>query len=185
MNFGPLEFVAYLRHKQARRREPAAVKAARAAAPVPPPEHNRLTVVSGPRQMRRSARGAALDTVAVFEAIAGPMTDVAAGRPVWVRMTSAAGPLVLVLSSHQAVRWNLELAPRAMLVAVLLAGRGESTVEGAGAVPVISIGGFYAFRRGSQEFRHLENEVLRATGCTIHNFQRARAINGEIEVAAN
>ena len=185
MNFGPLEFVAYLRDKQARRREPAAVKAARAAAPVPLPEQNRLTVVSGPRQMRRGAARAALDTVAVFEAIAGPMPDAAAGQPVRVRMTSAAGPLVLVLSSHQAVRWNLEPAPRAMLVAVLLAGRGESMVVGAEAVPVISIGGFYAFRRGSQEFRHLENEVLRATGCTIHSFQRARASNGEIEVASD
>lgn len=185
MNFGPLEFVAYLRHKEARRREPAAVEAARAAAPVPLPEHNRLTVVSGPRQMRHSARGAALDTVAVFEAIAGPLADAGAGQTVRVRMTSAAGPLVLVLSSHQAVRWSLEPAPRVMLVAVLLAGRGESTVEGAGAVPVISIGGFYAFRRGSQEFRHLENEVLRATGCTIHGFQRARAGNGEIEVVGD
>ena len=185
MNFGPLEFVAYLRQKDARRREPAAVKAARAAAPVPAPEHNQLSVVSGPREMRRTGRGAERDTVAVFEAIAGPVTDGAMGQPVRVRVTSAAGPLVLVLSSHQAVRWSLDVAPRAMLVAVLLAGRGESSVRGAEAVPVISIGGFYAFRRGSQEFRHLENEVLRATGCTIHGFQRAHASAGDIEIASD
>ena len=185
MNFGPLEFVAYLRQKQSRKREPAAVEAARAAAPVPRPEQNRLSVVSGPREMRRIARGAELDSVAVFEAIAGPVTGGVEGQPVRVRMTSAAGPLVLVLSSHQSVRWDLESAPRAMLVAVLLAGRGESAVMGAGAVPVFSIGGFYAFRRGSQEFRHLENEVLRATGCTIHSFQRARASDGHVEVVSD
>jgi len=185
MNFGPLEFVAYLRQKQTRKGEPAAVKAARAAAPVPTPGQNRLSVVSGPREMQRTARGAELDTVAVFEAIAGPVTGRGEGQRMRVRMTSAAGPLVLVLSSHQSVRWDLDVGPRAMLVAVLLAGRGESTVTGAGAVPVISIGGFYAFRRGSQEYRHLENEVLRATGCTIHGFQRARASDGNIEVVSD
>ena len=185
MNFGPLEFVAYLRHKESRGREPATVKAARAATPAPAPEQNRLSVVSGPRELPRNARGVVPDSVAVFEAMAGPGTDMAANPAVKVRVISAAGPLVLVLSSHQPARWELELAPRAMLVAVLLAGRGESMVVGAGAVPVISIGGFYAFRRGSQEFRHLENEVLRATGCTIHSFQRARAGDGGVEISGD
>ena len=45
------------------------------------------------------------------------------------------------------------------LTAVLMSGYGESTVAGAGAALVTSIGGFYAFKRGSAEFRHLEDEV--------------------------
>ncbi len=37
------------------------------------------------------------------------------------------------------------------------------------------IGGFYAFKRGSVEFRHLETEVLRCTGRTIENFRSVYA----------
>jgi len=47
MNFGPLEFGAYLRRKDdLRGGEPATVRAARAAAPTPLPLEGRLTVVS-------------------------------------------------------------------------------------------------------------------------------------------
>ena len=181
MNFGPVEFAAYLRRRGVRAGEPAAVKAARDAAPVPPLERGRLAVVTGAPELSQTARNPVL-TVGVFEAIAGPMNPEAAARPLRVRVKSSAGPVVLVLSSLQAVRWNVERAPRAALVAVLLAGRGESTVTGANEVPVFSIGGFYAFRTGSEEFRHLENEVLRATGCGIHGFERARA-DHDLEVA--
>ena len=61
-------------------------------------------------------------------------------------------------------------------------GGNHSTVAGVEDVPVISIGGFYAFRAGSEEFRHLENEVLRATGCGIHGFERGRA-DGVLEIS--
>jgi hypothetical protein len=180
MNFGPIEFAAYLRRRVTRAGETAAVKAARDAAPAPPLERSRLAVVSGPRELTHTARNPVL-TVGVFEAIAGPVNAEGATRPLRVRVKSSAGPVVLVLSSLQAVRWKVEIAPRAVVVAVLLAGRGESTVTGVGEVPVFSIGGFYAFRAGSEEFRHLENEVLRATGCGIHGFERARA-DGDLEV---
>ena len=62
------------------------------------------------------------------------------------------------------------IAANADLRAVLLAGSGESRVSGTQHVPVSSIGGFYAFKRGSLEFRHLEGEVLRCTGCAIEHF---------------
>ena len=48
---------------------------------------------------------------------------------------------------------------------------GESTVAGAGQAQVASIGGFYAFKRGSAEYLHLEQEVLRCTGRNIDHFQ--------------
>ena len=182
MNFGPIEFAAYLRRRGMRGGEAAAVTAARDAAPAPPVERNRLAVVSGAAELAHSSRNPAL-TVGVFEAIAGPVNAAAAARPLRVRVKSSAGPVVLVLSSLQGVRWNVELAPRAALVAVLLAGCGDSTVTGVGEVPVLSIGGFYAFRAGSEEFRHLENEVLRATGCGIHGFERARA-DGDVEIGS-
>ena len=50
MNFGPLEFADYLRRKDdGRADEAATVKAARAAAPEPPPLDNRLRVISASR----------------------------------------------------------------------------------------------------------------------------------------
>ena len=76
-----------------------------------------------------------------------------------------------MLSSHQTVHWKIALAAGATLSAVLLSGYGESTVAGAGGALVTSIGGFYAFKRGSAEFKHLESEVRRCTGRNIERFQ--------------
>jgi hypothetical protein len=58
---------------------------------------------------------------------------------------------------------------------VLLSGYGESNVQGAGDAVVASIGGFYAFKHGSAEFRHLESEVTRCTGRRIGTFQSVYA----------
>jgi hypothetical protein len=181
MNFGPIEFAAYLERRQPRAGESAAVTAARDGAPMSPLARNRLSVVSGPRELGRTARNPVL-TVSVFEAIANPIGSKAAGASQRVTLTASAGPVVLVVSSLRAVRWQIERAAGAVLVAVLVAGRGDSTVAGVEDVPVISIGGFYAFRAGSEEFRHLENEVLRATGCGIHGFESGR-VDGDREIA--
>jgi hypothetical protein len=171
MNFGPLEFAAYLNRKGEGAQEPATVQAARAAAPRHAPA-NRLTVISGPRQMPRLARTAQIEAVSVYEAVAmrAPCTPRAEG-PVRVRVKATAHPVVLVLSSHQSVEWQLALAPEAQLEVVLLSGYGQSTVAGAGLTPIASIGGFYAFKRGSAEYQHLEQEVLRYTGRNIDHFQ--------------
>src|SRR5262245_23382042 len=171
MNFGPLEFAAYLSRKDDQLKESAAVEAARAAAPERKPA-NRLTIVSGPRRMPRLARDAQVEAVSVYEAVAmrAPCAPRADG-PVDVRVKATAHPVVLVLSSHQSVEWRLALAPEAQLAAVLLSGYGQSTVAGAGLTPITSIGGFYAFKRGSAEYLHLEQEVLRCTGRNIDHFQ--------------
>jgi hypothetical protein len=176
MNFGPLQFAAYLNRKDSKRKESAAVRAARDAAPVPAPPKNQLTIISGPGTLSRLARSAQVEAVSVYEAVAmrAPSMPQQQG-PVRVLVRRTARPVVLVLSSHQTVEWELEVDEDADLEAVLMSGYGESTVAGAGLALVTSIGGFYAFKRGSAEFRHLEDEVLRCTGRNIENFQSVYA----------
>jgi hypothetical protein len=174
MNYGPLEFGAYLQRRETGQDESAEVRAARAAAAEARPEDNGLSIVSGPSELRPLARDAKVEAVSVYEAI----VDRAPGHrasPVRVRVQRAWRPIVLVLSSHQPVCWQIEPAEGVDLRAVLLAGSGESRLAGAPQVPVTSIGGFYAFKSGSLEFRHLEREVRRFTGCSIEHFYGAYA----------
>jgi hypothetical protein len=169
MNYGPLEFAAYLRRKAAKKQESPAVTAARSAAPAPHPTKNRLTIISGPKTLSRVARNAQVEAVSVYEALVG--TARRGHGPVRVIVRPTLRPIVLVLSSYQAVEWLIELKPGAVLSAVLLAGLGNSSVAGAGDAHITPIGGFYAFKRGSAEFGHLEHEVMRCTGRTIENFR--------------
>jgi hypothetical protein len=164
MNYGPLEFAAYLRHT-GKRAEPATVRAARAAAPGTP-LMSRLTMIS---REPAPSHAAGLEPAKVHEAVA--LTTPRIHGDVQVRVNATPRPTVLVLSSHAAVRWRLACMPGAKLEAVLLSGYGDSTVSGAGTANVARIGGYYAFRRGSAEFRHLESEVLRCTGRAIAAFE--------------
>ena len=175
MNYGPLEFAAYLKRKDSSRGESATLKAAREAAPRASPkdrETNRLTVISGGPMKARVARDAHVEAVCVYEAVAvrAPYAP-EPSDPVRVVVRTAKRPVVLVLSSHQAVQWEISLERGAALTAVLLSGCGKSTVTGAGNAKVTAIGGFYAFKRGSAEFKHLEKEVRRCTGRDIEGFQ--------------
>jgi len=180
MNYGPLEFAAYLKRRGTGRGESAAVKAAREAAPKSPPrdrpENNRLTIISGGSRLTSVPRTAQVEAVCVYEAVAvrAPSTPESVD-PVSVVVRKTPRPVVLVLSSHQTVHWEISLETGAALSAVLLSGYGESTVVGAGDAMVTSIGGFYAFKRGSAEFKHLEKEVRRCTGRNIEGFQSAYA----------
>jgi len=183
MTFGPLEFSAYLRRRGVRPRESAAVRAAREASAAPLTEENILRVISGPSEPVRVTAGA-LEDVHVYEAVAiPPLAPVDLSR-VGVRVARGHRPLVLVLSSHHAVDWRIEVEAGACLQAVMLAGASESQVQGAGDAPVTSIGGFYAFRPGSLEFRHLEDEVMRCTRRGISSF-RSHSSPGNFEVAAS
>jgi hypothetical protein len=185
MNYGPLEFAAYLSRKRNGKQESAVLKAARSAAPRSKPSQNRLTIISGSGLLPRLARKAQIEAVSVYEAVAmrAPCAPRSSG-PVKVLVRVALRPMVLVLSSHQAVAWELDVTPGARLAAVLISGFGDSTVAGAGDALVSSIGGFYAFKRGSAEFKHLEQEVLRCTGRSIENFQSVYAGNS-FEVGAD
>jgi hypothetical protein len=179
MNYGPLEFAAYLKRKDSARGESAAVKAAREAAPNSSSkdgDSNRLTIISGGPLRPRLAGDSRVEAVSVYEAVAvrAPYAPEPAD-PVRVVVRESRRPVVLVLSSHQAVQWVISLERGVRLEAVLLSGFGESTVSGAGDALVASIGGFYAFKRGSVEFKHLEKEVRRCTGRDIDRFHSAYA----------
>lgn len=176
MNYGPLEFAAYLRRKEAGRAESARVQAARDAAP-PRAVANRLTIVSGPREMRRVARDPNAVPVHVYEAIVTRLDALRRTEPVKVSVRSPHF-VVLVLSGHHEMTWEIERLAGTRLAAVLVAGRGGCQVRGAGDVPVSSIGGYYAFRRGSGEFRHLEDHVRRLTGQPIARFRSEYAATG-------
>ena len=175
MNYSPLEFPAHLASECAGQGDSAAVRAARDAAPDSRPA-NHLTIVSGINPHTRSARAARVEAVSVYEAVAihSPRIPRPHG-PVRVLVRPAARPVVLVLSSHQAVHWELGFEPGVSLRAVLLSGYGESRVAGAGNALVCSIGGFYAFKPGSAEFKHLETEVMRCTGRHIATFKSVYA----------
>jgi hypothetical protein len=167
MNYGPREFAAYLRRKDAERNESAKVVAARDAAP-PRSVANRLAIIAGPREMRRVARDPDAVPVHVFEAIA---TRTEAGAGPMKIVVESPHFVVLVLSAHQEVTWQIQSVAGTRLAAVLLAGCGQAQVHGAGAAPVSSIGGYYAFRRGCGEFRHLEDQVRRLTGQGVARFR--------------
>ncbi|HEY6123622.1 MAG TPA: hypothetical protein VIV63_03145 [Steroidobacteraceae bacterium] len=174
MNYGPLEFANYLRRIDESQKDSATVEAARSAAPTTHPA-NRLTIVSGGTLLTRVTRASQVEAVSVYEAVAVQAPGESGAGAVAVLVRATLRPVVLVLSSHQTVHWHLALAPGAVLRAVLLSGYGESTVTGTGDAQVHSIGGFYAFRQGSAEFRHLEAEVLRCTGRPIETFRSVYA----------
>jgi hypothetical protein len=178
MNYGPLQFAAYLarRARTGERRDSATVEAARAAAPVERAQLNRLAIVPGSNSLSRVARAAQIDAVSVFEAVATHSPGASHARwPVTVAVKTTQRPVVLVLSAQRSVQWKIEISKGAAVSAVLLSGSGESSVVGAGDAPVTSIGGFGAFKRGSAEFKHLESEVMRCTGRCIDTFRSVSA----------
>jgi hypothetical protein len=175
MNYGPLEFASHLARKGDSHEDSAVVKAARDAAPDTRPS-SRMTVISGTTSVRRMTRAAQVEAVSVYEAVAVHSPRIPQPRgSVKVLVRDSSRPIVLVLSSHQTVNWELVLEPGTTLRAALLSGYGESKVDGAGDALVTSIGGFYAFKHGSVEFKHLESEVMRCTGRHIGTFQSVYA----------
>lgn len=171
MNYGPLEFADYLRRSEPHT-DSAMVRAAKAAKPQPATPENLLSIRSGSGTLPGRARSARVEAVSVYEAVAVNPPSVPSGRGVVrVLVRDTRLPVALVLSSHQAVEWRVTCEPGATLLALLISGFGDSTVVGAQRAPVHRIGGFYAFRRGSAEFQHLESEVLRCTGRSIDSFQ--------------
>jgi hypothetical protein len=176
MNYGPLEFADFLR-KHAKR-DSAAVRAARAAKPQAAMPENQLRMISGPREPRVKAAIDPARPVSVYEAVAmNPPSHPRAPGAVQIEVRPLGQPIALVLSSHQPVEWRVSLASGVELAAVLLSGFGASSVVGVDAAVVQRIGGFYAFKRGSVEYRHLESEVMRCTGRAIARFESLYAGN--------
>jgi hypothetical protein len=170
MNYGPIEFADYLRRNPGKA-EPATVRAARAAQPSATTPAASLRVVSGPAFPLPEVHSAAVERLDVCEALAMNPPCRRAVCTVRISLVSTERPLILVLSSHQTVQWHVSVAPAAELRALFISGFGRSVISAGNDVPAHRIGGFYAFRRGSVEFHHLESEVRRCTGGAIGQFR--------------
>lgn len=84
-----------------------------------------------------------------------------------VRVRRSDKPIILVLSSYEAVRWMLITEPGARIAAVFLSGYNQSSVVGAGSARIISMGQKYAYSMQGREFRDLDDDVFRLTGRRI------------------
>lgn len=120
------------------------------------------------------AADASIQAVGVYEAEnssrgAGAATQRWPG-PITVFVRPADRPIVLVLTSYEAVTWNLQVMPGARLKAILLGGYHTSTVTGAGQTRIVSIQP-YAYEANSAGYAALDSEVLRQTGQRIGGFQ--------------
>ncbi|MFG6430776.1 hypothetical protein [Roseateles sp. LYH14W] len=118
-------------------------------------------------------RDAQVEGVGIYEGrekFNAPGQSRAIGR-VTVTVRRSLRPLVLVLTSYEAVQWHVRLEPGARLAAVLLGGYYESTVLGAGEARVLRIGRTYAYQQEGQEFQALQREVSRWAGRPVSLFQ--------------
>jgi hypothetical protein len=79
--------------------------------------------------------------------------------------------IVLLLSSHEAVRWSLNVERGAVLKSILTAGPDTSMVSGAGAIPIRHITNTDASQANGPDYQRLQAEVIRASGSQIHRFQ--------------
>lgn len=120
------------------------------------------------------AREAQIEAVGVYQGNGnGAVRTAEGGRMgyVEVRVRRSSRPVVLVLSSYEAVRWTLITEPGARLHAVLLSGYKPSQVVGAGPARVVMMGSTYAYKLGSSEYNTLDQETMRWTGKRIGVFQ--------------
>lgn len=103
---------------------------------------------------------------------AGPgSSGMGPAMPITVMVRPAHKPVVLVLSSYEAVQWQLVLSPGAQLKAVLICGYEQSTVHGMGSARVVNIGRIYAYERASDNYNRLASEVRGWTGKPLDAFQ--------------
>lgn len=134
---------------------------------------NGVPVMAGP--IADAARNARVEAIGVYEPEGGSKgagaNSTSWKMPVQVFLRRSDKPIVLVLSSYEAVEWRLNLLGGAQLKAVLVSGYKDSTVSGAGNVRVTNMGRIYAYQRDSSEYENLQREVIRWTGQPIGIFQ--------------
>lgn len=119
------------------------------------------------------AANATVEGVGVYQAAGGSrgFREQPKIQEVRVRVKRSDKPLVLVLSSYEAVGWRIILDPGARLNAVLVSGYHDSSVMGFGNARLITIGRHHAYTLDSPGFSSLSKEVYRWTGKAIGVFQ--------------
>jgi hypothetical protein len=88
-----------------------------------------------------------------------------------VRIRRSDKPIVLVLSSYEAVLWKLTRESGANIALILLGGYEESSVTGEGNSRVITIGRKYAYSMSGSDYSQLNTEVFNWTGRRIDILQ--------------
>ncbi|MFP8833810.1 hypothetical protein ACLIJR_06025 [Hydrogenophaga sp. XSHU_21] len=93
--------------------------------------------------------------------------------PATVRVTVMpdSAPLVLVLSSYEAVNWLVFNPNGRRIAAILVSGYEESKVFGAGDTTPVVIGRPYAYELSSPGYRQLQQSVMNYVGRNIDLFQ--------------
>jgi hypothetical protein len=135
-----------------------------------------LAPAGAPAPFAELAKDAKIEAVGVYQ------PPRASGRPgelrgakeagtIVVRVRPSSKPVVLVLSSYEAVHWDLKLEPGARLAAVLVSSYKQPRVTGNGAARVMMMGGQYAYKIDTSEYNVLNMAVQRMTGKPIYYFQ--------------
>ena len=116
-----------------------------------------------------SYRDATVQAVGVYQ---GKKAGDSKSKPfIQVRVRPSSKPIVLVLSSYQAVRWVLIPERGARIGVVLISGYESSDVIGAGQARTIKFGSNYAYERNSSEYARLDEKVQKFLGRRIGTFQ--------------
>lgn len=107
--------------------------------------------------------------IGVYQA-AGSSRNAARTGNVTVQVAPGSTPLVLVLTSYEAVNWIVQPGSR-KIAAVLVSGYHPSNVHGTGSAQVVRIGNKYAYKIDSPSFQELRRDVARYVGNTTPVFQ--------------
>lgn len=123
-------------------------------------------------QFATLAKGARVEVIGVYES-SRTLPQGPGNRPglISVDVGASEQPQVLVLSSYESVRWQLNLQPGSQLRLILTASYYPSFVDGAGSLPVQNISPVHAYERDSDAYRRLQSEVLNLTLRPISHFQ--------------
>jgi len=116
-----------------------------------------------------SYRDATVQAVGVYQ---GKKIGDSKSKPfIQVRVRPSSKPIVLVLSSYEAVRWVLIPERGARIGVVLVSGYESSDVIGAGQARIVRLGSLYAYERGSSKYAQLDDSVNKFIGKRIGTFQ--------------
>jgi RNA polymerase sigma factor (sigma-70 family) len=128
-----------------------------------------------PKELLAAAKGAELHVVG----IAGP--EHIRQQPVEVSVTPTARPIVLVLASYHNAVWNLKVADKADVRAIILGGYFEQEIVGVPATaPLVRRTAFppsdkpgnwfYAYQSNSPEFWSMAANLKKMTGLSVTSF---------------
>ncbi len=165
----------FLDEENQRKLKEAASKAAADAGNIDPMPVRANSGTAGQAvSLAAAARNARVEAVAVsasdFRAGAGSKFKDRLGQ-VLIQVRSTGKPLVIVVSSRDAVRWVIREAYDSHLVAVLVTGHPSSIVEGVPRDRVVDIGTAVMDKAGTAEFEVVQQAVRRVIGRSIERVQ--------------